>query len=88
MRASRRASRFSTQRRQSAALSWGGRRSSWNTIEMPPSGTPRTLPASGVSSPAISRSSVVLPQPDRPVTQVRAPWGKVWVSPSSTTWPS
>ena len=46
----------------------------------------RTLPRSGAISPAISRSSVVFPDPLRPNTPIRASVSRR-VSPSSTRFP-
>ena len=47
-------------------------------------GTSSTLPASGVSSPAMHRSSVVFPRPEGPMMHVTLPAGKSIVTSSST----
>ena len=66
---------------------WAISRSSWKTAAQR-SGRPEIRPESGWSSPISSRSSVVLPTPDGPVTQLIDPSRKVWQRLVSTGWSS
>ena len=68
----------------------GSRRGSWKTrakgrlvSSWPSSGTRISPPAGGVR-PAITRSSVDLPTPDEPTTQVKECSGKAAENPEST----
>ncbi len=60
----------------------GKSRGCWKTSPAPLPGTGaepavRTVPAVGCSNPAISRSSVLLPQPDAPTSTRNSPAGTV-----------
>src|SRR5918997_4511665 len=71
----------------------GNRRGCWNTTPAPRPGTgavppTRTVPPVGCSNPAISRSSVLLPQPDAPTRTRNSPAGTVRsTGPTATTSP-
>ena len=67
----------------------------WNTIMRPRPGTEAgsppmvTLPEPGSSSPASSRSSVLLPQPDLPTTERNSPpWTEKLTCSSAFTSPA
>ena len=77
-----------------ATLSHGSRRGSWNTALIagcvPTIGCPSIAiaPALGWSSPAVSRSSVVLPQPEPPSSATISPLCATMCMPRSASVPS
>ncbi|MEY9852221.1 hypothetical protein ABH923_001899 [Leifsonia sp. EB41] len=74
----------------SSTVSHGSSANDWKTSAVPglaPLSTPplnETVPAVGAISPAMQRSSVLLPEPERPRRATISPWWMVSVTPEST----